>query len=256
MKWTQVSYVYDGTFFGFLTCVFDSYQYREEPADFTCFERACASFYPQRAVETRREDARRVYRSLEEKLGGEGKRWLVRGFLTCLPEKELWLWRFLRLGYAQGPGFTRNLADPVVCQIHRAVRHLEHEAHLYTGFVRFSQTEGALVGQITPKNRVLPLLRGHFCARFPQERFLLYDKTHREALVHQPGRWAIVPMDSLELDAPGAEEAAYRRLWRKFYDTIAIEGRENPRCRMTQMPKRYWADMTEFQTDEKTLPGR
>ena len=34
---------------------------------------------------------------------------------------------------------------------------------------------------------------------------------------------------------------------RRFYDTIAIRERENPRCRMTHMPKRYWGTMTEFQ---------
>ena len=46
MSWSQVSYLYDGTYAGFLTCVFHSYQYREEPADFTPFEEAAASFYP------------------------------------------------------------------------------------------------------------------------------------------------------------------------------------------------------------------
>ena len=53
----------------------------------------------------------------------------------------------------------------------------------------------------------------------------------------------------------GEEELRYRAMWRKFYDTIAIEGRYNPRCRMTQMPKRYWGDMTEFQRED-SLPPR
>ena len=48
----------------------------------------------------------------------------------------------------------------------------------------------------------------------------------------------------------GAEELQYRRMWQTFYDTIAIQGRENPRCRMTHMPKRYWDNMTEFQREE------
>ena len=49
---------------------------------------------------------------------------------------------------------------------------------------------------------------------------------------------------------PGQEELDFRRLWRQFYDTVAIEGRYNPRCRMTHMPKRYWAHMTEFQAED------
>ena len=54
---------------------------------------------------------------------------------------------------------------------------------------------------------------------------------------------------------PGEEEALYRRLWRSFYDTISIEERYNPRCRMTHMPKRYWGTMTEFQREEPAPPA-
>ena len=46
---------------------------------------------------------------------------------------------------------------------------------------------------------------------------------------------------------PDETEARYRLLWKRFYDTIAIKERYNPKCRMTQMPKRYWGTMTEFQ---------
>lgn len=46
---------------------------------------------------------------------------------------------------------------------------------------------------------------------------------------------------------PDETEASYRILWKRFYDTVAIKERYNPRCRMTNMPKRYWGTMTEFQ---------
>jgi probable DNA metabolism protein len=56
-------------------------------------------------------------------------------------------------------------------------------------------------------------------------------------------------VDAFQPGAPGEAELYYRTLWRKFYDPIAIEGRYNPRLRMTHMPKRYWGTMTEFQKD-------
>ena len=34
MPWTQVAYRYDGSFGGFLTCVYESYVHREAPACF------------------------------------------------------------------------------------------------------------------------------------------------------------------------------------------------------------------------------
>ena len=43
--------------------------------------------WPERRIETDQAKARRVYQSLDKKLGEEGKRLVVQGFLTCLEEK-------------------------------------------------------------------------------------------------------------------------------------------------------------------------
>lgn len=252
MAWTQVCHQYDGTFAGFLTCVFESYVNHEEPVEFRGPEDPCCSLYPLRTIATHPERATRVYRSLGPRLGPEGREWVIRGFLTCLPQRELYLWRFLRMGFCRGPAVIRELTDPRVDKLRKAVLFLNREAHLYTGFTRFSDLHGVLAGEIQPKNRVLPLLRPHFCGRYPQEKLVLHDSTHGEALFHQPGKWAILPVEGFTLGPAGAEELAFRQMWRAFYDTIAIEGRRNEKCRMTQMPKRYWAAMTEFQKDWDT----
>ena len=249
MSWQQVCFDYDGSYPGFLTCVFESYAHREEAVCFTSPEEDRLTLWPERHVDTDQAKAERVYRSLSKKISPQACRLVTQAFLTCLPERELHMYRFLRLGYQRGADITRDLTDDRVAVLTRAVGHLTGEAHLLKGFTRFSEQEGVLVGEIAPKNRVLPLLRPHFCARYPEESFVLYDRTHREALFYRPRRWAIVPLEAFRAAAPGREERDFRRLWRRFYDTIAIEGRENPRCRMTQMPKRFWGTMTEFQNE-------
>ena len=45
-----------------------------------------------------------------------------------------------------------------------------------------------LGSEIEPKNRVLPILRGHFCARYQNEKFFIYDRTHHEALFYAAGK--------------------------------------------------------------------
>ena len=55
--------------------------------------------------------------------------------------------------------------------------------------------------------------------------------------------------------APSVEEAQYRRLWKRFFDTIEIKERHNPRRQMSNMPKRYWETMTEFQSEDYFTPG-
>lgn len=251
MSWTQVCCQYDGTFAGFLTCVFECYVHKEEPCEFRTGGDACCSLYPLRAIITDQRHAKRVYRSLAVKMGRGGQEAVAGCFLSCLAQREVWMWRFVHMGYQKGPGVLRDLADPTVSTVLKAVRFLGHEAHQFTGFVRFSELEGVLVSEIEPKNQVLPLLRPHFCGRYPQERFVIYDRTHKQALVHQPGRWAILNVDQFEPGPADEMELAYRRLWRSFYQTIAIQGRYNPRCRQTNMPKRYWGTMTEFQTDRE-----
>ena len=104
-----------------------------------------------------------------------------------------------------------------------AVRNMEkavlNEAHLMREFLRFSDYHGALASVIEPKHYILPLIKGHFAERYPEEHFLIFDRT----------------------------------LWQEYYDAIAIKQRENPRCRMTHMPKRFWSCMTEFQTKETNV---
>ena len=249
MSWIQVCYEYDGSFEGFLTCVFDSYAHREEPVCFQTPEEDAYTLWDTRRVDGDREKAARVFRSLDARLGRGAARLTYRAFLTCLEEKELHIYRFLQYGYRRGRGIMGELGHPRVSTLLQAVRRLESEAHLYTGFVRFSDCGGVLAGEIEPKNQVLPLVCAHFTRRYNTQRFLLYDRTHGQVLVHQPGRWAIVPAEGFQLPPAGEEELRWRALWRRFFDTVAIRERHNPRCQNTHLPKRFRGQMTEFQGD-------
>lgn len=75
---------------------------------------------------------------------------------------------------------------------------------------------------------------------------MIYDKTHKAALLYQEGISKIVPLEDVQFPQADESEEQYRELWKQFYKTIAIEARLNPKCRMTHMPKRYWENMTEM----------
>ena len=250
----EMVYRYDGTFEGFLCCVFDSYVFREQPVQFQDEEHLVQSFFPARWVGTDLRHARRVLVSLE-KIDPYAKELVIKGFLTCVPERERMIYRFIRALYDVGRPLLRQLSDDALLPLLKAVRHLDGEVHLLKGFTRFSEFEGMLAGEIRPKNRVLPLLRRHFCDRMYNEVFLLYDRSYREALIHKPGQWAIIPLESFKMAAPSVEEAQYRRLWKRFFDTVEIKERHNPRKQMSDMPKRYWETMTEFQDEDYFLSG-
>ena len=249
----DVIYHYDGSFDGFLSCVFDSYVYKEIPAGFSSGEDGVFTLFDSRTVLTVPDHAARVLRKVTA-LSPEAALLLRRGFLTCLPDKDPCLFRLVSKLLREGPGFLRNRSDETLFPVVKAVQHLHGEVHLLKGFVRFSDLGGVLGGEIEPKNRVLPVLGGHFTARFHNERFFLYDRTHKEALFHVPGQSVIRPLADFQMAPPDETEAHYRLLWKCFYDTIAIKERENPRLRMSNMPKRYWNTMTEFQGEDWFRP--
>lgn len=240
-------YTYDESLAGLLCCVYESYVRKESPEDL--LPEGTPTFLTVRRVVTSRENALRVWRSLEKK--GEAADWVRDGWLSCVPDRGMILFAFIRAAFSYGASVCRRTAHPVVTPVFNAVRAARHEAHMFCGFVRFSDYQGVLAAQISPKAMVLPLLQAHFTDRFAAETFLIHDLTHGQALFYHGGKAAIREVDSLELDAADETERMYRRLWKCYYNTTAIEGRYNPKCRMSQMSKRYWNHLTEFQDEEE-----
>ena len=183
-------YLYDGSFEGFLCCVFESFLQHEIPFAIWTPERETATLYPIREIATDHARAQRVFASFGKKLGAE----------------------------------TEYL------------------------FVRFEEHDGMLGAVIHPKNYILPLLRGHFCGRFPEENFMIYDAVHQAVLLYQNHKATLTELAApLELPPPSAREQEFQALWKQFYDTLEIKARHNETCRMSHCPKRFWQDLPEMQ---------
>lgn len=251
---SDVIFVYDGTFDGFLCCVYESVYGRCLPAEIRPEADVQPTLFALHAVATDPGRAARVAASFPRKIG-PGAAGMVRDvFCSCLADRELALLRFLLYAYGH-PGAMARQGHPLVAPLLAARRALAGEVDKWMGFVRFTDTGSGLAAKITPRNFVLPYLAGHFAGRLGREDFLIFDCTHHAALVRQGGRAAIVPLEGLELPPLSPAERQYRALWRQFVKTVAIEARRNPRCQMGHMPRRYWPDMTEWQPAAPDAPG-
>lgn len=248
---TTLIYYYDGSFEGFLCCVFRAIYQREEPLSILPEQEAQPTLLETVWVDTDPEKAQRVLDSIPAKLGRDALRIIKLCFLSALSDREIALLSFLRLGYQVGPQILQMLTDERVYDVVIAARAVSGEAHLLKGFTRFSQYGGMLVAEIEPRHQVLPILGKHFQARMPGESFLILDRTHRLALACSGGQISTVPITEARLPPADRREQFYRQLWTRFYDTVAIEARYNPQCRMTHMPKRFWNTMTEFQEENR-----
>ena len=246
VKPCDTGYLYDGGLAGFFCCLHESVHKRELPFCIEPEQSAQPSLLPRKFIATDPAKANRVRASIPAKISPRALQLVENVFLSCMEERELTLLRFLLLGYKEGAKVALQQGRGEVAPLLAAERHLMRECHLLQGFVRFSDHGGALIAAITPKNFVLPYIANHFVNRFSGENFMIYDKTHKAALIYQNRRRRIIPLEDVELPAASPEEEGYRELWKRFYNTVAIEGRYNPRCRMTHMPKRYWENMTEM----------
>ncbi|MBO5460483.1 MAG: TIGR03915 family putative DNA repair protein [Ruminococcus sp.] len=156
---------------------------------------------------------------------------------------------------------ARNIADSKKIMDHLTNRHVvkvfelsrtvSNEAHMYIEMIRFRELEnGVMFSEITPRNHVLFCIGDHFANRFPLENWMIYDKVHKEVLVHRTQYgWVMVTGEEINLEAAGKispEELEYSRLWKGFFEAISIRERENPVCQRTHLPLRYRKDMTEF----------
>lgn len=243
----DIVYRYDGTLDGMLSCIFESFACHENPSAILPPRETQYSLFETRLIPSDQEKAQRVLNGLIRVAGEEAAELVQLTHLTALPDKERAALAYVRLAMKSGPAVLSMLDDYRVNLINRAIRHLQIEAHHLCGFIRFTEVEHTLVSLINPKNDVLPLLDDHFSDRFPEERFIIYDRCRQMALMHVPGESRIVPINELRIPAITEQEMDIQMLWRRFFQTITIEGRKNPHLQRSLLALRFRPDMVEFQ---------
>lgn len=244
----NVTYLYDGSFDGLLTAVFEAYARRERPVgveELDGYQTALGG--RSSLIITDEEKAARVQRGICAKMGLHAFHKLSAAFLSPDTAKSTAIYQYIRLGMRVGPSIHNHIAEDSVLAVETLGLRVEHEAHLFKGFVRFSQLEGGIFySRIEPKGNVLPLIMPHFVERYNDQPFIIHDITRLIAGFYDLREWQLAEAGAPSLPPYAREEAAYRRMWNQFYNTIAIKERYNPLCRRGHMPKRYWSNLTEM----------
>ena len=134
----MVDYLYDGTFEGFLTCIYNHYYenkatgiYRMENYQGNLLSDSCI-------VETKEEKATKVYEAIEEKISSEDLRRIYRVFLSSDPQKENKLLLYIRLGFQKGSAISLLHSTPIVFDVQQCEKKVTVEMHRMKGLARFS----------------------------------------------------------------------------------------------------------------------
>lgn len=240
-------YLYDGSFQGLLTIVFESYIsnilptaiYEEENYEPTLLEKV---YY----MATDDQKAERIFNGIVKSISYSTLYHAYHAFLSNEKGKELAIVTYLVKGFHIGPKIDTMLSIPYVWLVHTSRKKMLGESHRLKGLLRFQEVGNNLFyASIHPDNNVIEDLGHHFMRRLPTQNFIIHDKNRNIVLLYNTKEYQILSAENMQIPSITKEEEAYQTLWKTFFETIAIKERTNSRLQMQFMPKKYWQDLVE-----------
>lgn len=172
---------------------------------------------------------------------------------ACLDRGDA-IYQFVTYGFAVGAKICGAVQFPGVARVLAISKMVRNEYHHYREFLRFKEVQrepSLLLATIEPENRVLPMLAPHFAERMEEEWFIIYDKTHGEAVFHPAkGEWQIGVLNQEEaqgLEKLTEQREEYVELWKTFFQNIAVVERTNKNLQRNLLPLHFRKYMTEFE---------
>ncbi len=201
-------------------------------------------------IDTDSKLALKVAQSIQRKLSYEVYLWCYQAALSDVTCKGELVYQFLRKAFRIGPSVVNMLQDETVCEIFKISKYVSKEAHRYLEFIQFEELENhILISRINPRCNVVPLVAIHFADRLHCENWVILDTGRNISAVHSAGNGYIISYDIdeqtlLSISPFSEKDAEYKKLWKNFFASIAIEARNNPQLQRNMLPIRFRRYMT------------
>lgn len=240
-------YTYDGSFDGLLTCIYEAYYRKEIPEKILPKEDYEGNLLSKEVyIDTDEEKAKRVYDSIKSKISNRALENVFYTYLAELPDLEIWIYRYLKLGWKMGRNVDLKLADDRVLKIHNTRLGVDRERHLMLGLIRFRLLEGNIYyAPFEPKFNIVGLIAPHFAERLADQNWIIHDVKRGVGAVYNREEWIISDIDIKKEPKYGEDEVIYQSLWKEYFKSIAIKNRINPRLQKRNMPMKYWRYLVE-----------
>ena len=250
---TSVGLVIPGSIEGILTGVGVIYLAKAARTPVTLhIAGACQPGLAETVLDAREDEpfARRVLAGFERATSPVDAKRVIYTCLSDDPQRARAVFTFMRRGFDLRRPLSRHLAEPQVAPVFDLSRAVSCECERARQFVRFHRMENGIYrARFEPRANVIPLVMGHFTARFNIQPFMIHDPAHQVV-----GFWDGVTTQLVQTASEGwgydtygnGDDAYYQALWKRFYDSVSIEGRTNHELRRQFMPKRFWKNLPEM----------
>ncbi|RMB58545.1 DNA metabolism protein [Dokdonia sinensis] len=247
-------FIYDGTFEGYLTAIFEIYERRPAIAKIEREQFASENLFDETfKVWTDMTKADRVWKGILTKIGKPASRLIYRAFLSEKLEMERLLQAIIRKGF-NGRNVVDDFSDLDVLKLNQIVKEVGREKHRMDAFVRFRKTrDNIYFATVEPDFNVLPLNASHFKNRYADQKWLIYDLNRNYGIYYDLHKLETVDLEisrdiNSSLKAPmyfTEEEMLYQDLWKNYFKSTNITSRKNMRLHLRHVPKRYWKYLSE-----------
>lgn len=249
-------FLYDNTFEGLLTSVFEAYSRRTFPDALLQEGEPLPLFHDEVfTVITDEEKAGRVWRGLQKKLSSSALACLAQCWLAEEPETPMLLFRYIRKAIDAPRSIETNFADPDVLEFSRMWKRVDWERMRLLQFVRFQKAaDGTFFAAVKPIYNVLPLTLPHLKDRFADQCWLLYDLKREYGYYYDLKETTEVRFEEKEAhllsgllseELMDADEKLFQQMWKTYFKSIAIKERLNPKLHRQHLPVRFWKYMPE-----------
>jgi probable DNA metabolism protein len=246
-----VSLIYDGSFEGFLSAIFEIYQRKLDIEKIFPVDRRVEDlFTDQLEVETNEQNAIRVMQGIRIKSGVQISKSIYRCFLSEQEGIELKLYLLIKELLAGNIAYFKDFRKELINDLHRTLKMIRREVHRMHAFVRFQELKDGTFGAvIEPDFNVIPLLGSHFKERYPAMEWVIFDTKRQYGIHHKGGLINYVTiaegLQSIDVTSISEAEVTYQRMWKQYFKSVNISERNNNKLHLRHVPKRYWKNLIE-----------
>ena len=248
----QHIYICDNSVEGLLSSIYESYYSTDDVYDIIFNNKLQGCFtYEYKTIETNFDNAQKVAYAIKTKISKIAFENIVNAWLSEAPLCGHHILEYVQLGFEKGGNVNSMLTHENVAFILKMNRKVEFETHRLLGICRFSKMQdGTYMSTISPDHNILPLMADHFSSRLSTERIVIYDEKRKTAVLSNKGDWFIANNIQIKNQNLSDDEFAFREMWQRYFETIAIKERTNKKLQRSFIPTRYWKNITELK-DEK-----
>lgn len=246
--------LYDGSFDGLLTAVFEFFEYRYKDVEIFSKEKFQQEnmFAEIHEVITQIEKSERVLKKLEQNIGKDGIHQLIMTFLSEDPALEYLILSAIAQSVEHpDENILQNYANNEILKISKICKSVSRERHRMTAFVRFEKMKDEVYfAKIDPDFNVLPLIRKHFKDRYQDQKWMIYDLRRNYGIFYDLKECDFFyPEEKINFNQHQEkfhdEENNYQKLWQRYFIRTNIAERKNIKLHHQHVPKRYWKYLTE-----------